>query len=114
MTRCMARGLHEPQGPVVEQIEITIKLEYVQLADVAIVVLAVHRARPCVRPHSITDLVALNDMHCVREITHAAGMIEMQVGVDDIAHVAGLESQLLQLFVDYVLAGESLRAERGT
>ena len=53
-------------------------------------------------------------MHCVREITHAAGMIEMQVGVDDIAHVAGLESQLLQLFVDYVLARESLCAERGT
>src|SRR6516164_9546894 len=113
MTWCMARGLHEPQGPVVEQIEITIKLEYVQLADVAIVVLAVHWSRPCVRPHGITDLVALNDMHCIREITHAAGMIEMQMGIDDVAHVVRSESKPLELFVYHMLAREVLRTERG-
>jgi hypothetical protein len=36
---------------------------FVTSGGVGIVVLAVHWARPCVRPHGITDLVALNDMH---------------------------------------------------
>src|SRR6201997_4909969 len=113
MTRCMARGLHEPQGPVIEQIEITIKLENVQLADVAIVVLAVPWARPRVGPQGVTDLVALNDVHRLGKIGHAAGMIEMQMGIDDVAHIVRSKSKPLELFVYHMLAREVLRAERG-
>src|ERR1700746_912158 len=114
MTRCMARGLHQPQGPVVEQIEITIKLENVQLADVAIVILAVHWARPRVGPQGVADLVALNDMHRLGKIGHAAGMIEMQMGIDDVAHGVRSEYKPLELFVYHMLAREVLRTERGT
>src|SRR5215831_8902684 len=112
MTWCMARGLHEPQGPVVEQIEITFKLENVQLADVAIVVLAVHWARPRVGPQGVTDLVALNNVNRLGKIGHAAGMIEMQMGINDVAHVVRSESKPFELFVYHMLAREALRAER--
>src|ERR1700751_630144 len=113
MSWCMARGLHELQAPVVEQIEITIKIENVQFADVAIVILAIHWARPRVGPQGVTDLVALNDVHRLGKIGHAAGMIEMQMGIDDVAHVVRSVSKPLELFVHHMLAREALRAERG-
>src|ERR1700752_2549214 len=107
MTRCMARGLHEPQGPVVEQIEITIKLVNVQFADVAIVILAIHWARPRVGPQGVTDLVALNDVHRLGKIGHAGGMCYFPEAV----HVGRSQSELLELFVYHMLAREGLRAE---
>src|SRR5215471_17825712 len=109
MTGRMAGSLQELQRAVVEQIEIVFQLQDVKLANIAIVVLAVYRARPLVRPQGITNLVPLNDVHSIGKIAHATCMIEMKVRVDDIAHVTSSKSQLLKLSVHYVLARKGAR-----
>src|SRR5467141_3353911 len=76
-------------------------------------VLAIDRAGPGVRPHSVADLIALNDVDGVRKIRHAASMIEVQVRIEHVAHVLWLYSQFLQLGVNSVLTLECVRTKGG-
>src|SRR5260370_27881497 len=104
--------LQQTQGAVLKQVEVTIDFENVELPDLSEVVLAIDRAGPGVRPHSVADLIALNDVDGVRKIRHAAGMIEGHGQVEQVTHVLWLHSQLLQCGVNSVLTLEFLRSKR--
>ena len=75
----VAGRFYQPHSAVPEQIKIAIDLEDVQLANVLKVVLAISRAGPSVWPERVANLVTLYNVHRIRKIGHAAGMIEMQV-----------------------------------
>jgi hypothetical protein len=53
-------------------------------------------------------------MHRIWKVRHAAGVIEVQVRIDDIAHIFGAGAQALKLGVDRMLASKTVRPERST
>src|SRR5258708_27136608 len=77
MAGSATRRLQQTHGAVLKQVEVTIDFENVELPDISEIVLAIDRAGPGVRPHSVADLIALNDVDAVRKIRHAASMIEV-------------------------------------
>ena len=110
----VAGRFYQPHGAVREQIKIAVDLKDVELANILKVVLAISRTSPGVGPERVANLVTLHNVHCIRKVGHAAGMIEMQVRVDNVAHILGAIAQTLKLGVDRMLAFKALCPERCT
>ena len=84
--RCVSRQSDHAQRTVVEEVGVTVELEVLEAARRQVVGQRIPPGRPPVRPPGVPQLVVLCDVDRRRAL-HPAGVVQMEVRVDDVSHV---------------------------
>jgi len=85
--RRMSWRHEQAHGAIVEEVALAIQFEDVQLSNVAEITLAVDWPCPSIGPEGVSNFLTLEDVSCLRKVEHTTRLVEMQVRINDIAHI---------------------------